>query len=519
MLDPLAIASPRMHASFFRVPFQETEAGVGVTSTGRDVSTNAFGSYQRLGYDPLPYAFSADLTSSFMNPSYADQDARNLNLSTTFGMQVTPDDRLVGHLNFVHVEGGVSYDGAISDGLDVTRRDTLDADGFNGFLGWSHTFAYHDVMNVGLFGSVIDKSGRETLVDYDLSAVRPVGRDVDVDEDQYQFKAGVSRLTEVADGVTVRYGIEGGHTDYNVSRTVTDYYLDDPSLFSRYPTDSFRIEGDTGRAWLGATWEASSALKFEANMFGEWVRQDVDEETSFNPRFGVAWEPFEGQYFRAAFVKQAPLGDLNTLAPIAIVGLRADHPQDGSGPTETTILRWDSEWSERLFTSVEYQHQEVENLSLGLPVYSYGIGFPKAELNRLSFTANLWIGGGLSAFANYTRVWAASETTGFEHRLPLIPEHAGRIGLNYVSSQRINFFVAETYLGERLSYTSDVVGSSDLAELDDAFVTDIGASWESEDRHLSASVTLSNVFDADVDVAPLVPGQGRTLRATISARF
>jgi tetratricopeptide (TPR) repeat protein len=519
MLDPLAIASPRMHASFFRVPFQETELGVGVTSTGRDIGFNTFGSYQRLGYDPLPYAFSADLTSSFMNPSYADQDAKNLNLSTTFGIQVTPDDRLVGHLNFVHQEGGVSYGGAISDGLDVTRGDRLNADGFNGFLGWSHTFAYQNVLNVGVFGSVIDRSGRESLFDYG-GGPPPLGADVDVDESHHSLKGGISHLFEPIDNITIRYGVEGGHTDSAIKGATTIYELADPTnIFGVFPGVPVEVKGDNARAWLGATWEATPTLKFEADLFGNWVRQNGDEETSFDPRFGIAWEPIEGQYLRAAFVKQAPLGDLNTLAPIAIVGLRADHPQDGSGPTETTIVRWDSEWSERLFTSVEYQHQEVENLSLTLPVYSYGLGFPKAELDRLSFTANLWIGGGLSAFANYTRVWAESETAGFEHRLPLIPEHAGRIGLNYVSPQRVNLFVAETYLGERLSYTPDVIGLADLAELDDAFVTDIGASWESEDRHFSASVTLSNVFDADVDVAPLVPGQGRTLRATISSRF
>jgi len=92
------------------------------------------------------------------------------------------------------------------------------------------------------------------------------------------------------------------------------------------------------------------------NLFGDWVRQEGDEEVNFNPRFWIAWEPTAGQYLRAAFVKQASLGDLNTLAPIATVGLRADYPQDGSGPTETTIVRWDAEWSKRLFTSVQYQH-------------------------------------------------------------------------------------------------------------------------------------------------------------------
>jgi outer membrane receptor protein involved in Fe transport len=55
--------------------------------------------------------------------------------------------------------------------------------------------------------------------------------------------------------------------------------------------------------------------------------------------------------------------------------------------------------------------------------------------------------------------------------------------------------------------------------MDDAFVTDIGAGWESEDRHLSVSLSVSNVFDEEVDVAPLVPGPGRMFSASVTGRF
>ncbi len=518
MLDPLAIASPRQHAAFYRVPFQEVEFGSGIVADESDATANGSASYQVLGYDPLPYAMSASVTGSYLNPSYADQEAKNLNASATFGIQMTPDDRFVGHFNAIHAEGGVSYRGAIDNSLEVTRGDTLDADGFNGFVGWSHTFAYHNILNLGLFGSVIEKSGRDSLYAYDLLPP-PIGEDIDVDENQHSLKGGFAHLVEVGDGLTVRYGAEGGHTEYEASGSVTDYLIGLPSVFVTFPGNTIVSEGDNARAWAGFMWGADPSLEIEATLFADWFKQNDVEDNSFNPHIGVAWEPMEGQYLRAAFVQQTPLSELNTLSPVATVGLRPDLPPDGTGRTKTSILRWDAEWTERFFTAVEYQHQGIENLSLSLPVYSFPIAFEDATIDRLSVTGNLWIGQGWSAFGNYTRIWAGADAVGFENILPLVPENVGRVGLNFVSPERFSFTIAETYLGQRLSFPSDLLGLTDLAELDSAFITDVGAGWETEDRHLSASISVSNIFDRRIDVAPLVPGAGRTISANIRARF
>ena len=514
MLDPLAIASPKMHASFFRVPFHEMEIGSGVTVTGSDAGMSGFASYQTLGYDPLPYALSSSLIYSHFNPSYADQDAQNLNSSTTFGFEITPQDRIVGHLNAVHIEGGVSYDGVALEGLDITRRDTLNADGLNGFLGWSHTFAFHNVLSAGLFGSVIDRSGRDALFAFSPD----VGRDVDVEEDQHSLKGGITHLVEITDGFTIRYGGETGHIESTTSGTITDYLLADPSVYVRFPGNRIAVEGDTSRAWFGTMLSLSQSLELEATLFAERVRQNGMSSNALSPHIGLAWETAEGNYIRAAFIEQMPLSERDTLAPIATVGLRADAVPDGSGKTDTTIVRWDAEWTQRLFTSVEYQHQEVENLALSLPVYVGSFVVPEATFDRLSVTGNLWIGGGLTAFANYSHIWSRGDVPETADRLPTVPEHVARVGLSYTSPARIRFTIAETYLGERTSFP-DPASPSDFSQLDGAFLTDIAASWESEDRHFSVSLAVSNLFDANAEVAPLIPAAKRTISATIQGRF
>lgn len=518
LLDPLAIVSPRRQPAFYRFPFEETEIGVGMTTMGRDIQLTGTASYQKLGYDPLPYALTTDLTYSYMNPSFADQTAQNLNSLTVFGAQLTPDDRIVGYLNGVHVEGGVSIDGAISDGFDVTRRDTLNADGLDMFLGWSHTFEYHNVLNVGLFSSIIDRSGRNSLVRY-WPGADPVGADQDVNEDEFSLKLGVSHIVEVADDVTLRWGVEGGRSEYEVSSSLLQYYIFDPTVNVRDPFTTTHIEGENVRAWIGGMAEVTPEIKVEANLFLDWYDQNGSQDTSFNPHIGAAWEVAEGQYLRAAYAERTPLSERSTLSPLTIVGLRADNPP-ASGETKTAMLRWDAEWNDRFFTAVEYQHQDIENLSVGIPVYSYSLDLPQAQIDRLTLNANVWIGGGVTFFANYSRIWGSNPTPDWNDWLPTVPEHTGRIGFNYMSPERFTFFIAESYIGKRVSFTQDVHGASgETVWMDDAFVTDMGAGWESEDRHLSLSFSVSNVFDEDVDVAPLVPGPGRMFSASIRGRF
>ena len=517
LLDPQAIASPRMHASFFRVPFQEAEVGTGITATSSDVGVNGTASYQRLGYDPLPYAFTTSTTYSYLDPSYADQDAQNLNSTMDFGIQVTPYDRFVGHLNFVHAEGGISFPGVDISGFEITRGDRLDADGVNSFLGWSHTFAFHNILNFGVFGSYIDRQGLDALFAFPAPGF---GEDVETNEDQYTLKGGVSHTFEPTDDFVVRWGAETGHVETQTSGAVIFYSLAGAvgGFPLRIPVTLPTVRGDTSRVWLGTTIDITKDLRFETTLFGETSETNGFEEDTFAPRVGLAWAPTEGQYLRAAFLRETPFNNLNTLAPIDIVGLRSDAVPDGTRLVDTSILRWDSEWSDRLFTSVEYQHQDIKDLALAVPVYTGSLIIPNATFDRLSVTGNYWIGNGLSAFASYSHIWSKGDAPQTEDQVPTVPENVARIGLSYVSPQRIRFTLAETYLGQRPSFP-DPADPFNYSKMDGVFLTDLAASWESEDRHLSATVAVSNLFDADADVAPLVPGSPRTISASIRGRF
>lgn len=520
LLDPQAIASPRLHAAFFRVPFQEVEAGVGMTTYNSEFGVNSSVNYQRLGFSPFPYALSTEMSYSHLNPSFADQDAVVNRSVTTMGAQVSPDDRLVGYFAFARGRGGISFDGASSDGLDLTRGDRLNADVFDGFLGWSHTFAYHNVVNAGVFGSVVDRTSRDSLF-----AITPVpgfgitlGEDVDSDEKIHSLKGGLNQTFDVSDDLTFRWGAETGSAYSRTSAFVTDYIINDPPIVFSTVQQTTVVKGNTTRGWVGARATITNGLDVEGLFFAEAVEVNGSEIDNLAPRIGVAWEPTQGQYIRAGYIEDTPLANINTLAPIGVVNLRPGKIPDGSGVVESAIVRWESEWTDRLFTSAEYQHQDVENLALALPVYSQGISVANSELRRLSFNTNYWIGGGVTAFANYTHIWSSGDFPGTESQIPTVPSNLARVGVSYVNEHRIRFTVAESYLGERTSF-GDFNAPTTFSTLAGAFLTDASISWESEDRHLSLQVAVSNLFNASADVAPLVPGASRTVSASIKGRF
>ena len=76
----------------------------------------------------------------------------------------------------------------------------------------------------------------------------------------------------------------------------------------------------------------------------------------------------------------------------------------------------------------------------------------------------------------------------------------------------MKFTLATTFAGDR---TGDLAGT----KLDDYWSTDAAITWESPDRHLLIGLTALNLFDTKYELAPNIPGPGRTVAATIKARF
>jgi outer membrane receptor protein involved in Fe transport len=203
-----------------------------------------------------------------------------------------------------------------------------------------------------------------------------------------------------------------------------------------------------------------------------------------------------------------------SLSPVTTVGLIPNAlPIALGGRTETFALRWDAEWSAHVFTALEYQHQDIRNLDLPIAETFDTLSIGEAKVDRVAATANLWLGYGIGVFGTVGA--AASEVReglGVGRDVPYVPGRFARAGLTFVHPSRVKFTMAQTFNG-------DLAGDLTGQPLKDYWTTEAAVSWETPDRHLLFEMTVLNLFDLDYELAPHIPGPGRTVAASLHARF
>ena len=224
--------------------------------------------------------------------------------------------------------------------------------------------------------------------------------------------------------------------------------------------------------------------------------------------------PFEGQWLRAAYRRDDDLPVAFTLAPVSTVGLIPNAiPSSLGSHTNTLALRWDAEWTQHLFTVVDYQKQDIQNLSLPIANTFEDLAIGKARVERLAATANLWLGYGIGVFGTIgTTNTEIRSGEAIRRDVPFIADRFARAGVTFVHPSRIKLTLATTYVGER---TGDLTGTA----LEDYWTTDAAITWESPDRHLLVGLTVLNIFDAKYEITPAIPGPTRAVAATVEARF
>ena len=121
------------------------------------------------------------------------------------------------------------------------------------------------------------------------------------------------------------------------------------------------------RLYADAFWRPSDRFEAQAGVQRTSIehRTDVIRRRRSRRASASACRPFEGHWLRAAYRRDGDLPVAFTLAPVTTVGLVPNAlPSSLGGHTNTLALRWDAEWSPHVFTAVEYQRQDLQNLSL-----------------------------------------------------------------------------------------------------------------------------------------------------------
>ena len=515
LLDPHMLAGSSRTATLLRSPFLETSLAAGISASGG--KTRRLGELEVQGYsnDPLPTSFLGNITWTELpvTGDYGDYgnfaaDTTILDASGYLTTSLTDNDRLVLFGN--HANGrldatalGLGTDYGIP--LPQTRLRDDDNSQTNAGLGWSHTFAYHNVMNAALLYSGVNaRVDREYI--YDLPFLATDDLYIERSE-QKTYVAAVNHAIGT-DDFTLRYGIEGGVVD-----STSGFDANGLTLLSE--EERRRI----GLAYVDVLQDVTPDLKLEYALFGSLNDGESERVTRLEPRFGAAWSPTDHQWLRAAFMRNGVDFSTPTLSPIGILGLQPNRFDLNGGYVDTTALEWDAEWSDRFFTSLEYQHQELHDFTIAYPTTSLpsvdGLSFSEGSIDRASFSTNTVLGGGFGlsttlALARSDNRDPSSATYG--GNLPFVPETAGQIALTWVNEAHVKAMLAANYVGER---TGDDQGT----RLDDYWTLDASLTYEPFDKHIAFEASAYNLLNEKFELTPGVPGWGPSFKGMVKVRF
>ncbi|CAK08652.1 tetratricopeptide repeat protein [Rhizobium leguminosarum] len=536
LLSPHMLSGRSRSATLFDVPFIEGSLGGGINSV--DGHTRRIGEADIQGYsnETIPISFYGNLTweELALDRDYQDfggvqTDNKLLSANGYLTATVTPDDRVVAFVNHGKNDGTLNALSSNTGFMELlfrvpiplplyTTEETERESTYAG-IGWSHTFAYENVLNGALLYSG-SKSNTNSALDVDLDPVF-IGRGVPfiipftnvTQETESQTYIGALSHSIGAGPLTFRYGIEGGWMD--ASSTV-----DATLLGLTAPTDRTENTIDIGRGYIDVLHEITPDLKGEYALFATRLEGDGIDISRLEPRFGLAWAPVQNHWLRAAFMRQSFDIGIPTLAPIGVLGLQANQfSANPQGYTDTVALQWDAEWTDRFFTSVEYQHQELHDFAIDFPLISLpsdtSLPISRGSIDRAAVTANVVLGHGFGLSATYA--YMDSENRDplepiYGGPLPFIPQNSGQIALTWVNEAKVKATVAANYIGER---DGDRFGT----KLDDYWSLDAHLVWEPFDKRIELEAAAYNLLDEDFEITPGVPGWGRAFKGTLKVRF
>lgn len=516
LLEPTLISSPSRGFDILTRPFFEVSVGGGFTAAGG--GTGGTGEAEIQGYTNFP-----NPTSYYANFEWQKSlDGRDAGLITDIGTELevlggnvflttspTYYDRIVFYYNDAKstFEQEVTIPGTLPV-VTETRQDEIVGRSRNGGLGWSHTFAYENVMNA----AILHSGTRRNDIRYseiDLGTPFPTIPNAR-ERDEYEENAYIAALSHTfkTGDLTWRYGLEGGWISESQTQTIEDL------IGGASGTASSSDRTSVASVYVDLLHEIQSNLKAEYAVFGNYLSNDASDGVRLEPRLGLAWSPVEGQWLRAAVMRSSTDLSTPTLSPVSVVGLQPNaFDVAPEGRADTVALRWDAEWTDRFFTAAEFQHQDVRDMQIAVPLTAVPFTTSEGRIDRASLTGNLLLGHGFGLSS--TIAYADSEEKGGSlpagSSLPFIPEWAGQLALTYVNPANVQVSLAANYIGERIGSAGTGLG--------DYWTLDSKLTWEPLDKRMALELEAFNLLDEEFEVDAGVPAWGRSFKGTLKVRF
>lgn len=544
-LDPLSVASSKRRLRFDNGNFIEPFVGVEIFDESLRNQQTLSGGLDTIFDAPIPTAIwirgnYTDISDNRRRPDLSPFSRRRGGESVFFssyvGLELTPSDSLV-------LNGELNRDSSLSEsniiGLQDNRFDLEeDRETERNFLFglYNHEFGYRDQLTIG------GGFGRSQLnvITRDLSSTLPFADQLSQSRGTFSYLS--ANYAKGFGPFDLRIGGEWSDVRTRELNTPFDFEQDiaDPNLVP----DRFDVRTTEARAYLDLRYHPIEPLVLQGQL--EVVARTIAGDTRypFNFRLGASYEPIAGHWLRAAFLRQSRgLFDFS-FRPAAVVGLQANSvPSFRQSRNDSVVVRWDAEWSDRLFTTIEYQDQQLEAVEYAIPDLPVNItGFP-VSVKRISGEANLWLGGNVGLRASYAYTDSTIEGAfvsgdnvnqaigpsfgcatadlnftfpcAYEvgDQLPFVPGHFARASLvwSLPAPMRLKATVSGSYIG----------GQSDDIRLpiDDVALVDARLEWEPLDRRLALNLSLLNLLDKRYDSATSVAAPRFTVVAGARVRF
>lgn len=502
LLDPHMLSGRSRSANLIRRPFFEGALGGGFTQGNGDTGYVAEGEAQGFSNLPFPISFYGNVewetdfdqrTGTFFGiPADLDTEGRLLRGNGYLTASPSPYDRFVAYANHSGSDSDL-YDSIFGIPVASVKGSSEQT---NVGVGLSHTIGFENVVNAAVFYSELTAESSDTLTDFpDLLTSK---------SSQKTYVAAVSHSIGM-DDFTWRYGVEGGWIDsYAQGWDASVPLVPDPDEEAIY-----------GRIYVDLLHEITPDLKAEYALFGTFLDGDDDDVARLEPRVGIAWAPSDRHWLRAAYSRQSLYVNTPTLSPVGVLGLQPNEISTGlDGYVDTVAMRWDAEWTEDFFTSVEFQHQDIEEPRIAIPLSAAPFSASEGRIDRGSLTANLLLGHGFGLSS--TIAYATSEnedpsSATYGGPLPFVPDWAGQVALTWVNEANVSATLAANYVGER---DSDTGGT-----LDDYWTLDANLTWEPFDKRFALELAAFNLLDQDFEVNTNTPGWGPTFTGSVKVRF
>ncbi len=517
LIEPHMLASRERTANIVQRPFFEAALGGGIIADNDHTGWIGEAELRGLTFSPFPISVYGNLhweeprdTIDFGQGLAIERETRLLGGNGYLTASPTPDDRIVAYANY----GKFDDDKSVLDYPTTSLDNLLDdkADRFLSGVAWSHTFGYRNIANAALFFS-----DRDVVENEKVSASRVGLPDLATSRSEEKQKTYIAAINHLyGDGdFTWRYGIEGG-----VVRSDSSFDIFDPFAMRVGSNNTpFIGSGSTSaaqtvaKAYIDTIYEITPDLKAEGALFARYIEDANDGNIRLEPKLGIAWAPAEGHWLRAAAMRDGLNFDVATLAPIGIVALQPNQLRFGAeGYADTLAFRWDAEWNNWLFTALDYQHQEVRELSLNVPLYPINLDYAKVGLDRVAATANFAIGHGfgLSLAAAHTEADVRENTVNQLDELLFVPDNTGQVALTWVNTANVKATIAANYIGSR---------PAGGVTLDDFWTLDASLQWEPFDKQIEVDLAAFNLLDEDFELRSGLPGWGPTFKGTVKVRF